>query len=434
MTTSNSANTKQSNNASQKRKPIHNGYFNHPTSSSSNIPMSILIREQGLEIYGLYWVMLEEAHAQLKCCVNIQTMGIIANIFHAQPEHLELLYHHYFRRPGKGYNSHILYADFCEESAIRSYFPHPLLAYTDNELLRMIMQDGLKAYGLYWLVMEKLYQQPQHFLAPQTASFIQNLYDVSDELMESVLYNYGLFYLDEKMNLHSKAIDDYREALDNMEDEKKRNTKPHVNNSLKANGNAEDFNTREMKKTSNIQKNPSPIINKEINKKNSSSEESGKEKEEANGLKVTDLNAVTPDMRPNAWEENLQEAMNDTSWYEVVAIQSGIPRLMMEEKEWFFNYLREQIILRGNESSMNSLHEIKNYFANLTRQGSHVSSTTQVALKKFLKNRQEQQQCSPYETITNGIRTYDGHPIPAYAKPRPSAAHIWNPVTNEWTR
>ena len=123
MTTSNSANTKQSNNASQKRKPIHNGYFNHPTSSSSNIPMSILIREQGLEIYGLYWVMLEEAHAQLKCCVNIQTMGIIANIFHAQPEHLELLYHHYFRRPGKGYNSHILYADFCEESAIRSYFP-----------------------------------------------------------------------------------------------------------------------------------------------------------------------------------------------------------------------------------------------------------------------------------------------------------------------
>ena len=33
-----------------------------------------------------------------------------------------------------------------------------------------------------------------------------------------------------------------------------------------------------MKKTSNIQKNPSPIINKEINKKNSSSEESGKEK------------------------------------------------------------------------------------------------------------------------------------------------------------
>ena len=380
MTTSNSANTKQSNNASQKRKPIHNGYFNHPTSSSSNIPMSILIREQGLEIYGLYWVMLEEAHAQLKCCVNIQTMGIIANIFHAQPEHLELLYHHYFRRPGKGYNSHILYADFCEESAIRSYFPHPLLAYTDNELLRMIMQDGLKAYGLYWLVMEKLYQQPQHFLAPQTASFIQNLYDVSDELMESVLYNYGLFYLDEKMNLHSKAIDDYREALDNMEDEKKRNTKPHVNNSLKANGNAEDFNTREIKKTSNIQKNPSPIINKEINKKNSSSEESGK------------------------------------------------------EKEWFFNYLREQIILRGNESSMNSLHEIKNYFANLTRQGSHVSSTTQVALKKFLKNRQEQQQCSPYETITNGIRTYDGHPIPAYAKPRPSAAHIWNPVTNEWTR
>ena len=179
---------------------------------------------------------------------------------------------------------------------------------------------------------------------------------------------------------------------------------------------------------------PQYIINKEINKKNSSSEESGKEKEEENGLKVTDLNAVTPDMRPNAWEENLQEAMNDTSWYEVVAIQSGIPRLMMEEKEWFFNYLREQIILRGNESSMNSLHEIKNYFANLTRQGSHVSSTTQVALKKFLKNRQEQQQCSPYETITNGIRTYDGHPIPAYAKPRPSAAHIWNPVTNEWTR
>lgn len=77
----------------------------------------------------------------------------------------------------------------------------------------MIMQDGLKAYGLYWLVMEKLYQQPQHFLAPQTASFIQNLYDVSDELMESVLYNYGLFYLDEKMNLHSKAIDDYRKHL-----------------------------------------------------------------------------------------------------------------------------------------------------------------------------------------------------------------------------
>ena len=51
-----------------------------------------------------------------------------------------------------------------------------------------------------------------------------------------------------------------------------------------------------MKNTSNIQKNPSPIINKEINKKNSSSEESGKEKEEENGLKVTDLNAVTPDM------------------------------------------------------------------------------------------------------------------------------------------
>ena len=36
----------------------------------------------------------------------------------------------------KGYNSHILYADFCEESAIRSYFPHPLLAYTDKMCIR----------------------------------------------------------------------------------------------------------------------------------------------------------------------------------------------------------------------------------------------------------------------------------------------------------
>lgn len=155
MTTSNSANTKQSNNASQKRKPIHNGYFNHPTSSSSNIPMSILIREQGLEIYGLYWVMLEENHAQSKCCVNIRQWESSPIYSMPNPNILRLLYHHYFRRPGKGYNSHILYADFCEESAIRSYFPHPLLAYTDNELLRMIMQDGLKAYGLYWLVMEK---------------------------------------------------------------------------------------------------------------------------------------------------------------------------------------------------------------------------------------------------------------------------------------
>ena len=85
-------------------------------------------------------------------------------------------------------------------------------------------------------------------------------------------------------------------------------------------------------------------------------------------------------------------------------------------KRMVLQLFTEQIILRGKESSMNSLHEIK-LFRQSHPAGSHVIHNAG-GTEEVSQNRQEQQQCSPYETITNGgIRTYDGHPIPAYAKP-----------------
>ncbi len=170
MTTSNSANTKQSNNASQKRKPIHNGYFNHPTSSSSNIPMSILIREQGLEIYGLYWVMLEESSCTALNAASISRQWKSSPIYSMpNPNILSPLPPLFPGVPAKDTTRiYTLCRLFAKNLPSEVISPAPPTGIHRQRTAADDYARRTESHGLYWLVMEKFHQQPQHFLAPQT--------------------------------------------------------------------------------------------------------------------------------------------------------------------------------------------------------------------------------------------------------------------------
>ena len=448
-----------------------NGYFYHPTSTSTTLRMSALIRQCGLEIYGAFWILFEKAKSQTNCSVDTEDVRILADVLQINKEHINLIYKHFFH-PGKGNNSHLMYVTPYNESSVKSYFPHSMLAALDNPLLDVIMKDGVAAYGLYWILMEHLYQQSDSYLSPETIRFIQKFYAISDAMMESVCHRYGLFYYDEELNLHSDEIELYKTQVERIGKLLNTSTKDSL------------FNTREEAKQGEKAPKSSPILKKEIKKENSSSDDANEKEEEElilsavsdskttsnqeaspienqpgqkppkpmrastldendqkalnpkqqQGMKLIDLHPVLPEMRPKSWEEYFFEAMNDQFWFETAAYKSGNPILMVSEKEWIIHYFRTEIIARGNERNMTSVHEVKNYFANFTRSGTRTWNDLVEKLKKATRQKQIDQQISPYETLVNGARMYSGRIIPSEAPPRPSPGHIWDDCHKEWIR
>lgn len=73
------------------------------------------------------------------------------------------------------------------------YFPHDCNASDDPKVMLMMAQLGLEAYGIYWILIEYLRQQPGYTAPLILLDPLSRRYGTSKEKFETIVTRFGLF-------------------------------------------------------------------------------------------------------------------------------------------------------------------------------------------------------------------------------------------------
>jgi hypothetical protein len=77
------------------------------------------------------------------------------------------------------------------------YFPHDSNAKDDPKLTLVIDQLGLEGYGIFFILIELLREQPEYKYPLQLLPSLARKYATTHEKIKTVVYNYNLFEIDE---------------------------------------------------------------------------------------------------------------------------------------------------------------------------------------------------------------------------------------------
>jgi len=94
------------------------------------------------------------------------------------------------------------------------YFSHDSNAKDDPKCVLLIEQLGLEGYGIYWVLIEMLRDQPGYRYPLALIPAISRRYNTTAEKMRTVVSNYGLFEIDEN-DFFSLSLLRRMEHLDN---------------------------------------------------------------------------------------------------------------------------------------------------------------------------------------------------------------------------
>ena len=264
------------------------------------------------------------------------------------------------------------------------YLKHEIMAFNDPRIQNMLRQEGGKAYGAYWYIMEKLSLLPDmeaelKYLKPFATRNFTYPY------MMKIVTNFGLFTVTDScfspVQLNTKCVAEPQKAEENTAENSGQNGKKYPDNDVKPGKNA-GFSTK--------------------NRQTMDKKRDGNESE---------MNCNTPNISGLS-NENLQQKENIRDIITTAA----------KEKE-----ISAAAIDRNNSS------DVHQYFANFTAPGSRTSAFLHAELLK-LEAAEQSHSLDPYrfEKRIGEQRTYMGCPIPDEAPPRPEDNAIWNDRTKQW--
>ena len=264
------------------------------------------------------------------------------------------------------------------------YLKHEIMAFNDPRIQNMLRQEGGKAYGAYWYIMEKLSLLPDmeaelKYLKPFATRNFTYPY------MMKIVTNFGLFTVTDScfspVQLNTKCVAEPQKVEENTAENSGQNGKKYPDNDVKPGKNA-GFSTK----------------NRQTMDKNRDGNES-------------EINCNTPNISGLS-NENLQQKENIRDIITTAA----------KEKE-----ISAAAIDRNNSS------DVHQYFANFTAPGSRTSAFLHAELLK-LEAAEQSHSLDPYrfEKRIGEQRTYMGCPIPDEAPPRPEDNAIWNDRTKQW--
>ena len=264
------------------------------------------------------------------------------------------------------------------------YLKHEIMAFNDPRIQNMLRQEGGKAYGAYWYIMEKLSLLPDmeadlKYLKPFATRNFTYPY------MMKIVTDFGLFTVTDScfspVQLNTKCVAEPQKAEENTAENSGQNGKKYPDNDVKPGKNA-GFSTKNRQT---------------MNKKRDENE--------------SEINCNTPNISGLS-NENLQQKENIRDIITTAA----------KEKE-----ISAAAIDRNNSS------DVHQYFANFTVPGSRTSAFLHAELLK-LEAAEQSHSLDPYrfEKRIGGQRTYMGCPIPDEAPPRPEDNAIWNDRTKQW--
>jgi hypothetical protein len=94
------------------------------------------------------------------------------------------------------------------------YFPHDSNAKDDPKSIMLIEELGLEGYGIFWVLIETLRDQPEYKAPMSMLPALGRRYNSSGEKFRAVVSRYGLFEVDNNEFFFSKSFGKRMEAID----------------------------------------------------------------------------------------------------------------------------------------------------------------------------------------------------------------------------
>lgn len=86
------------------------------------------------------------------------------------------------------------------------YFPHDSNAKDDPKCILLIEQLGLEGYGIYWVLIETLRDQPNYSYPLALLPALARRFNTTAEKMKTVVMNYNLFHISEDQLFFSDSL------------------------------------------------------------------------------------------------------------------------------------------------------------------------------------------------------------------------------------
>jgi len=96
------------------------------------------------------------------------------------------------------------------------YFPHFSNARHDRKLKRVIKEFGIEGYGIYFMLLEVLRDQPEMKYPLSDIDLLADEFRTSEPKVKTIIANYGLFEVDKLSMFFSPKLEEYLEPYFKM--------------------------------------------------------------------------------------------------------------------------------------------------------------------------------------------------------------------------
>ncbi len=354
------------------------------------------------------------------------------------------------------------------------YLKHQITAWNDPRIQTMVKQEGAKAYGTYWYIIEKLSILPEPMAELKyLRHFVEKGFSYS--YMMKIITEFGLFKVENgyftnlDLNIRKKkdspatAQKECEECEENIapqklevnriksSDSKEKDEEENAEKEPKTVNN-QNFTAQkqhffdEKKNFQTTEKDNNKLINNDLketiipykenieNKITTTTEE----KEETAAVvdktidsfpSISDDNPVTPVC---SWQRLVDDMRLDSMWVDIACMKSGYGGLLKRYYKEAVAEFRRHIILYGKGGNLLTMSDVQKYFANYTAAGNRTSIALHDYLLTLDVGCKSKHSAYCHERFIDGHRTYGGEPIPHDAPPRPNDCAVWNKTTRKW--
>ena len=286
-----------------------------------------------------------------------------------------------------------------------NWFKHPLGLSDDKRLAQLIQEEGVKGYGTYLYLVEKLSLQEDHHLSFQQLSLFERK-GFHRRYMELIVRKYPDLFIVEG--------DDFCSAIDF---------------GSSCTRSAQSLRTSYAEPKQNMPKRDNNLNDNNVSTSSHTHIREEKKREEKKQQKED----VADDATNKRFMELLRGVSLQSSWGELACMKSGYPALLMEHFDEAVQLFGKHVVLYGNQHQMRDVSDVQKYFVNFVASGSRTSKELHAHLQESERKRQQAaDNLYRYEQRIDGKRCYMGCPLPDNAPPRPSPRAIWNNLEAYW--
>lgn len=293
------------------------------------------------------------------------------------------------------------------------YFRHDASASANQKLITLMLKEGARGYGVYWILLEMLRKRNDFRLPLDFLGAVSSICHTHRRVVERVVRDYDLFVVEDGY-FYSPGMNKRMGAfLAKISKNSKESTPDSDGNELKS---------------SDL----SLLSARVEEEKRGEQSNSSRETEAAAAAAVAALESPLFPIR--SWETLVDEMAADRSWMDMVGAHSALGQLYIDHRDEVVDLFRQHIRLYDKGGGLLRRNDVRQYCANYLAAGSRTCQGVRQRLLDALRQRQTDDGVSPYETIVDGHRTYLGRPIPDDAPPRPDEYAVWNEQTHRWER